>query len=407
MTAALMVLVAARSSAPVTTRTNDTTTMPRTPKRSHRLLNCLARICRASGVLGAFAVMLMPAPPREPGRRWLALSHLPLLEPDPVAANDLVHDDDRQHDDALSDLHDADGHVRLDRQPIRLLVEEGEQHRSEDDADRLVAAKQRHRDPRESESGLEGRAVRVRRSVERRHPDQTRDGTGQQHAVENHPTHLDAGGDRGRLGHPRRAQVEAEARLVEHHPEPDAQEHGENRQSPDWPVGVRERIPPGEVAALGYRGRPHAVAEMLSVLVEQIAGQSDRDRVEHDRGDNLAHATGDLEQARDPRPRRAEHNREQDRDDDVEDAREDRRPCKRRGAVGGDPILSLDADVEEVHPEPDGRGEPRHVDQRRLVDHVDDQPVIRHREDDRQEVGGRAAGHGDQGAGDDHRDDDG
>ena len=54
-----------------------------------------------------------------------------LLEPQPVAAHDLVGDHDGEHEDALGDRHDVGGDVGEDLQRVALLVEEGEQQRAE------------------------------------------------------------------------------------------------------------------------------------------------------------------------------------------------------------------------------------------------------------------------------------
>ena len=171
----------------------------------------------------AVAGTLMPAPP--PRSRWRQGSgDRLLLEPDAVAADELVGDDHRQHDDALGDRHDVGRDPDQDLQRVGLLVEVGEEQRADGDPDRVVAAEQRDRDAGEAQPGLERRAVVVALAEEDRQPDQAGHGARDQHREDDHPGDVDAAGRRrgGRAaGGP---QVEAEPGLVEHEPVEEADE---------------------------------------------------------------------------------------------------------------------------------------------------------------------------------------
>ncbi len=66
----------------------------------------------------------------------------PLLEADVRTADDLVGDDDGQHDDSLDDEHEPVTDPSGDLQAVALGVEVGEQQRGEGDADGVVATEQ-------------------------------------------------------------------------------------------------------------------------------------------------------------------------------------------------------------------------------------------------------------------------
>ena len=119
---------------------------------------------------------------------------------------------------------DLGGDVGLELEPVGLLVEEGEEHRAEEDADRLVAAEQRDGDPGEAESGLEGRAVEC--ASPKNAGIQMSPATPPESSIATTTILLDAdaAGDRGRLRHAGRAQVEAEPGLVDHEPERHAEQ---------------------------------------------------------------------------------------------------------------------------------------------------------------------------------------
>ena len=189
--AAPMAPAEVRSSAPVTTRTSDSTTSPAatrirmtgklirrartgparhaTRRRRHQRVGAHASSC--PGRRGAAASSSMagltgstPGLASELGGN-LRRDHLGLAGRDTDAAlllatrhpgGELVGDDDREHRDAL---HDDDGLLRdvLEIQDDLRPVEERPQQGGEHDADRIVAAEQRDRDAGEAQATDRGR----------------------------------------------------------------------------------------------------------------------------------------------------------------------------------------------------------------------------------------------------------
>src|SRR6478609_3059512 len=115
-----------------------------------------------------------------------------LLQADAGAAHHLVGDDDREDDHALGDGDDVRRDPHQDLQRVGLLVEEGEEQRTDRDPDRVVAAEQGDGDAGEAEPGLERRAVVVAVTEEDREPDQAGHGARDQHREDDHPGDLDA-----------------------------------------------------------------------------------------------------------------------------------------------------------------------------------------------------------------------
>ena len=98
-----------------------------------------------------------------------------------------------------------------------------------------------------------------------------------------------------------------------------------------------------------------AVAEVASV--EQERDDAGGDVVEHDRRDHLVDAAGHLEHAGDRGVGRADDDRDEHDERDVDRRRQVDRGAGGGGEQRGEPVLAVDADVEQVHLEPDGDGD--------------------------------------------------
>ena len=88
---------------------------------------------------------------------------------------------------------------------------------------------------------------------------------------------------------------------------------------------------------------------------------------------------GDPQEAGDPGPQRAGDHRDDDRHDGVQLARQQACAGEGGGGEGGDAVLALDADVEQVHPEADGGGHAGEVEHDGAVEDVDDVAAARAR----------------------------
>ena len=114
------------------------------------------------------------------------------------------------------------------------------------------------------------------------------------------------------------------------------------------------------VAAGGLLGEPRGRQE----VGDQPAG----DRVEHDRRDHDVDAAPDVEEAGDRGPAPADDHGDADDEGDVEGRRQgDGGPDDGRGE-GRQPVLPVDADVEQSEVEADRGGDPGEVVRDRLVD---------------------------------------
>ena len=92
-------------------------------------------------------------------------------------------------------------------------------------------------------------------------------------------------------------------------------------------------------------------------LEQQPLHDAGRDRVQHDRADDLGDAALDLEVCRDAGPQPTGDHRDDEGQQYVERSGEPGLAREERSGEGGDAVLPVDTDVEEVHPEADGDGD--------------------------------------------------
>jgi hypothetical protein len=114
------------------------------------------------------------------------------------------------------------------------------------------------------------------------------------------------------------------------------------------------------VRALRQPSRAGVVAALdplLQVRRQQVRREPARDDVQHDRRDDLADATGRLQQPGDARPGRADGHRDDDDERDVQRSGQRDGGTRRGGEQRGELVLALHADVEQAHPE--ARSRPR------------------------------------------------
>jgi hypothetical protein len=189
---------------------------------------------------------------------------------------------------------------------------------------------------------------------------------------------------------------EAEPGAVEHHPVADADKDRDQHESEDRagraerdardPVGRRDRRRADVVVA------QHAERARLDQQSDDAAG----DGVQHDRRDHLADAAGDLEDRRQRREQRAAEHRDSDDHDLAEHRRHVQLAADDRREHRADPVLALDADVEQVHLEPDRDGDADQVVHAGAVDDVDGGGAVADLHHHRGQRLGRVAARNDQ-----------
>src|SRR5690606_16314462 len=129
----------------------------------------------------------------------------------------------------------------------------------------------------------------------------------------------------------------------------------------------------GDPAGLVHLAGGVVVADLDAedVRLPHVDDERGGDGVEHDRGDDLADAAGDLQDTGDTGPEGAGENGGQEQQRDLEERRQGGVGTDDGGHHGAELVLAVDADVEEVHPEADGDREGGDVVHRRLVDDQD------------------------------------
>ena len=95
------------------------------------------------------------------------------------------------------------------------------------------------------------------------------------------------------------------------------------------------------------------------------------DEVQHDRRDHDVDAAGYIEQASEASPCATNRHGDKEHDGDVQHLRERYKAADLRGNKGGNEVLTLDTDVEQVHAEPDRCRNCRQVQRRRPVPNID------------------------------------
>ena len=121
---------------------------------------------------------------------------------------------------------------------------------------------------------------------------------------------------------------------------------------------------------------------LLEVGPEQVRDDPKGDEVQHDRGDDLVDAAGDLQDAGHPGPPGPDGHGDDEDHDDPEGTWQRRDPTHVGSQQRGQLVLALHPDVEQVHLESDGHGQPRDEERDRFVPGVDERigadPELRH-----------------------------
>ena len=175
--------------------------------------------------------------------------------------------------------------------------------------------------------------------------------------------------------------LEAEARAgVEH---PDRRPRPPRRARSRAGSRLEPIVVTGQVAAsgstlpCGKTQRPRRRVPPVRVAVEDQVVEDERgDVVEHQRGDDLVGAQERPQQARDRAPGGAEHGAAGDHRHDQDRRRLAREQQRHAGGADRAEVeLTLGADVEQVHPERDGGGEPGERERRRGDERVRERAV--------------------------------
>ncbi|TWH72787.1 hypothetical protein JD78_01309 [Modestobacter roseus] len=239
---------------------------------------------------------------------------------------------------------------------LRAALDEGQHERAQGDPERVRPAQQRRGQTGEHQVGGQGAVEAVRHAQHVRQPDQPGDGTGTEHRTDHPAVDPDAGGLRrlrGEGGHPQGVAPDAAVlHEVEEHPDGDGDEHE---------TGDGGAVAQPQVEHVGHQpaGVDDRRAGVLPAAGAEDVGQEDGhqrrgDGVHQDRGDHLADAPVDAQQRRDQRPQRADQAAEQqgDRQPQGQGQRQVRR--QHRPGQRGHPVLAVDADVEQAHPQGEG-----------------------------------------------------